>query len=267
MIKAIAVDKDGTFLRSDHTFDEAHFEKIFNELMAKNLKFIVASGNQYAQLRSIFSGKEEAITYVAENGAVTYFNDEIIASHYFDRELILDLLHTIIHDYKVKDIVLSGIKSAYISQDSSEEFIEFIKHYYYDIEKVADLKQVENDYFVKIALRIKDEFKVKKVIASLEETFAGEVRAVTSGNDSVDLILPEVNKGVAIQTLLTQWGLKNNELLAFGDANNDLEMLALTEHSYAMEHCSSELAKVAKYRAPSNDESGVLQVIETYLKP
>ncbi|TGS89741.1 hydrolase, partial [bacterium M00.F.Ca.ET.177.01.1.1] len=56
------------------------------------------------------------------------------------------------------------------------------------------------------------------------------------------------------------------ELLAFGDANNDIEMLALTPYSYAMAECSPEVADVANYRAPSNDESGVLQVIERYLK-
>ena len=43
-------------------------------------------------------------------------------------------------------------------------------------------------------------------------------------------------------------------------------MLAMTPNSYAMAECSPEVAEVANYRAPSNDESGVLQVIERYLK-
>ncbi|WP_422636142.1 hypothetical protein [Staphylococcus caprae] len=33
-----------------------------------------------------------------------------------------------------------------------------------------------------------------------------------------------------------------------------------------MANCSDELAAIAKHRAPSNDESGVLQVIERYLQ-
>ena len=56
-----------------------------------------------------------------------------------------------------------------------------------------------------------------------------------------------------------------DEFLAFGDANNDLEMLALTQHSYAMEQSSPQVKRTATYQAPSNNNSGVLAIIETYL--
>ncbi len=266
VIKAIAVDKDGTFLKSDHTYDKAYFEKIFDELKRQDIKFIVASGNQYAQLQSFFPKKDQHITYVAENGAVTYYDNELMTSYYFDQQLIYDVVETLTRDFKLTDIVLSGIQSAYVKQTCSDEFLNFISNYYYDIEKVESFKQIENDNFVKVAMRIKDKDLVEKVINTLETKFAGELRAVTSGNDSVDLILPNVNKGIAIQDVLKQWGIKHDELLAFGDANNDIEMLDLTTHSYAMANCSPEVEAVAQHKAPSNDDSGVLQVIEQYLK-
>lgn len=55
MIKAIAVDMDGTFLNSNNDYNRERFEKIFNEIQQQNIQFIVASGNQYAQLRTFFS--------------------------------------------------------------------------------------------------------------------------------------------------------------------------------------------------------------------
>ena len=60
-------------------------------------------------------------------------------------------------------------------------------------------------------------------------------------------------------------GIAQNELAAFGDANNDLEMLALTEHSYAMKECSPDVLATAKNQAPSHNEAGVLQVLEGLL--
>ena len=53
MIKAIAVDMDGTFLDSQKHYDEVRFNQQFQKLQDKNIKFIAASGNQYAKLRSI----------------------------------------------------------------------------------------------------------------------------------------------------------------------------------------------------------------------
>lgn len=88
---------------------------------------------------------------------------------------------------------------------------------------------------------------------------------MASGHGSIDIIIPGVTKGAALQRLLSQWQLPPDELLAFGDANNDLEMLALTEHSYAMAESSEEVAAIAKHRAPSHNEEGVLQIIQWYL--
>ncbi|MDW4012250.1 Cof-type HAD-IIB family hydrolase [Staphylococcus saprophyticus] len=266
MIKAIAVDKDGTFLKSDHTYDKAYFDRLYQKIVQQNIKFIVASGNQYAQLRSFFPDKVDNITFVAENGAVTYQNDALLTAHYFDQQLIFEVLEMIHQTYHISDVVLSGIHSAYVSDESSDESLNFIRNYYYDIKKVASFNEITEEHFVKIALRIKDEDLVKQVTNEIEQRYKGKIRAVTSGNDSVDLILPSVNKGVAIKELLKEWDIQQDELLAFGDANNDLEMLGLTIHSYAMANCSDELAAIAKHRAPSNDESGVLQVIERYLQ-
>ena len=47
MIKLVAVDVDGTFMRSDYTWDEARFEKIFARMKKAGCNFVVASGNQY----------------------------------------------------------------------------------------------------------------------------------------------------------------------------------------------------------------------------
>ena len=55
-----------------------------------------------------------------------------------------------------------------------------------------------------------------------------------------------------------------SELMAFGDANNDKDMLEFAgEHSYVMANSDDQsLFDIAKFVAPSNDEQGVLQMIE-----
>lgn len=46
MIKAIAVDMDGTFLNSNNDYDRKAFLELFKKLKAKEVRFVVASGNQ-----------------------------------------------------------------------------------------------------------------------------------------------------------------------------------------------------------------------------
>ena len=59
--------------------------------------------------------------------------------------------------------------------------------------------------------------------------------------------------------------IQPSELIAFGDGMNDKEMLELAGYSYAMENAEPALRKVAKYIAPSNNDDGVLQVLDKYL--
>ncbi|WP_326845490.1 HAD hydrolase family protein, partial [Streptococcus gallolyticus] len=49
-IKVIATDMDGTFLTNNKTYDKVLFNRLFDKFMADDIKFVVASGNQYRQI-------------------------------------------------------------------------------------------------------------------------------------------------------------------------------------------------------------------------
>ncbi len=49
--RVVAVDMDGTFVHSDNTYDQERFGRILKRMKKQNAKFVVASGNQYYQIR------------------------------------------------------------------------------------------------------------------------------------------------------------------------------------------------------------------------
>ena len=52
-----------------------------------------------------------------------------------------------------------------------------------------------------------------------------------------------------------------SELMAFGDANNDKDMLEFAKHSYVMANSHDQsLFDIAKFIAPSNDEQGYFKL-------
>ncbi|MBS9783663.1 HAD superfamily hydrolase [Staphylococcus saccharolyticus] len=63
--------------------------------------------------------------------------------------------------------------------------------------------------------------------------------------------------------LLNEWNMSPDDLMAFGDANNDKDMLELAKHSYVMTNSEdASLFDIASGVVPSNDEQGVLTTIE-----
>lgn len=263
MIKAVAVDMDGTFLNKQNDYDRPRFEQLFNRMQEKGVRFIVASGNQYYQLRSFFSSYQ-GITYVSENGALVFNDQGLQQERHFTKELTEKIITFLVEGDHDLEFVTCGIKSSYMLESASEDFKKFARIYSYRLEELADYAELPDDPIVKFALDVEVE-KTYEIAEHLNKAFAGEITAVTSGHGSIDIIIPGVTKGRAIKNLLEEWGIEPNELAAFGDANNDLEMLALTEHSYAMKECSPDVLATAKKQAPSNNESGVLQVVETLL--
>ncbi len=51
-IKLIAVDMDGTFLSDAKTYNRPRFLAQYQRMREQNIRFVVASGNQYYQLIS-----------------------------------------------------------------------------------------------------------------------------------------------------------------------------------------------------------------------
>ncbi|MFQ7300461.1 MAG: HAD-IIB family hydrolase [Beduini sp.] len=75
-IKIIAVDMDGTFLTHDNQYDKERFMKQYTKMKEEGIRFVVASGNQYYQLRSFFPEIQKELTFIAENGAFIVDQDQ-----------------------------------------------------------------------------------------------------------------------------------------------------------------------------------------------
>ncbi|SIK08457.1 Phosphatase YbjI [Mycobacteroides abscessus subsp. abscessus] len=184
MVKAIAVDMDGTFLDSKKNYDKDRFEKIFKALKERNIEFIAASGNQFAKLQSIF--EERDMFFISENGAVIYRGKDLYNYRSFNQT-----------DYK-------EVVDYYILKDTSEAFKEDAHFYYHQLEEIDSFQPLPEDEYVKIALNINRDTH-STLDTDLEEKFSNTIKLVSSGHDSIDIIMPNMTKGQALQRLLEEW--------------------------------------------------------------
>ena len=99
----------------------------------------------------------------------------------------------------------------------------------------------------------------------MNEHFGDSHQVVVSAKIWLDVMNAEASKGAAIKHLQQTLGFSHEQTMSFGDYLNDLEMLKESYHSYAMENAHDTIKQTARFRAPSNRENGVLEVIKDKL--
>ncbi|MHC5216321.1 Cof-type HAD-IIB family hydrolase [Enterococcus sp. LJL128] len=258
-VKLIAVDMDGTFLNNQKEYDRKRFAKAFQKMEEKGIRFVVASGNQYFQLRSFFPEYDERISFVSENGANIILGRSSFYHGQMEPGLVQQVLQ-VIEKLEPKNLILCGKNSAYVSEDISPETLALSKIYYPEIQKVADFNEIEDTLF-KIALSFETE-AVTETLAALEKVLAGRLVPVSSGHGDIDLIIPGIHKANGIKLLQKEWGIADEEVAAFGDSGNDYEMIVHAHHSFAMENGSPVIREAAKTIIGNNNTDTVLATIE-----
>lgn len=259
-IKLAAVDIDGTFVRSDYTYDISRFKHILSRMKRAGCHFVVASGNQYYQLRELFPGYYDELSFVAENGAFVKDGKELIFTADMPKEAV-NIVIDVCREYPEISNVLCGVESAYCQRGTvSQEFFELTNIYYRRLQWVDDLKEVK-DQILKFAPTV-PEGKTQFYYDIFSQRLKGMAEPTTSGHGSIDLIVPGCHKASGLKRLMKRWGISPEQCAAFGDGGNDIEMLNLCGYSYAMENAPENVKNAAKYVCPSNEESGVLVTLE-----
>ena len=103
-----------------------------------------------------------------------------------------------------------------------------------------------------------------ELLAHLEERFS-QISVSSSWPVNVEINTARATKGLAMQALAEHLGIPMSEVMAFGDASNDRDMIRLAGVGVVMENGLDELKAQAKIIAPDCDDDGVAQIIEKLL--
>lgn len=96
----------------------------------------------------------------------------------------------------------------------------------------------------------------ERMIAAL-----GHLDITSSGAGNVEVVSGEAGKGSALKAAAEHLGFMREEVMAMGDAGNDLSMLEYAYHSVAMANATPDVLQACRYTTGSNDECGVAQMI------
>ena len=108
--------------------------------------------------------------------------------------------------------------------------------------------------------------QMDQVMNILNNLHLDTIRGVRSQPDLFEIFDARNSKSRGIEQVANYHGFKLDQVMAFGDEDNDLEMLEECGIGVAMANASSKALAIADEVTASNLEDGVAQRIEQYLK-
>ncbi len=99
----------------------------------------------------------------------------------------------------------------------------------------------------------------------IENHFGSRLYVTRSSRTQVEILAPNATKGVALEFIARRFKIPRENIVAFGDNLNDLELFNAAGIKVAMGNGEDALKSRADIIAPPNDEGGVGQVLEKLL--
>ena len=262
-VKLIASDLDGTFLNSKKKIPEKNIE-IINKFIDKGLVFVPSSGRDLPSIKELISNDIKDIKYYScFNGARIFKGDTLIHSVKMDKEMCLDILKKGI-ELGLKYSGTSGYDVCY-SQLDTEYYTEFklenTKYTFHSNEKLDNLKAFDFEKIVFFGTQ--DVFKVLRKY--VEEKYGDKVNIFVSGEIVIDIVSKECSKGNALKIIAQDMGIYLDEIIAFGDNENDLSMLKEVGYPVAMQNAVKIVKEnISEITTVSNEEGGVGLYLEKF---
>lgn len=269
-IKLIATDMDGTILDSQGLLDLPRLEKILDRLDEKGIRFVIATGNEIHRVRQLLGNLADRVVLIVANGAKIFENNQLIQVETWDDELVEKALTFFKGQECQNQFVITSMNGGFVKEGTIftqlEKFMtpEMIELFYQRMNFVEELHPELFGGVLKMSLVVGED-RTDQVQEDFNQVFNGRVQAVSSGYGCLDIIQDGIHKAWALQELLKRWDIESEEIMAFGDSENDVEMLELAGVAYAMENADDKAKAAATDIAPANSQGGVYQVIEDWL--
>lgn len=268
-IKLVAVDMDGTVLRTDKTVS-ARTAAALNRAAERGCAVVPASGRVMNNLpKSVVSvpGVRYAVT---SNGASVVDLAE-------RRSVYTDplggetpgLVRTLLGEGFFTEAYFGG--SAYADRtafgalvrlDPPEELLNFVRSSQIFVDDLPGYLESRGASVEKLNVPFVPKEDGGALLRRLTAT--GKYALCSSLWGNIEITRAGCSKGKALGKLIGMLGIRREEVLAIGDGGNDLEMLRFAGVGVAMKNADADVLAAADFVTASNDEDGAALAIEKF---
>jgi Cof subfamily protein (haloacid dehalogenase superfamily) len=263
-IRLIAIDLDGTLLHDDMTIS-SYSKEMIRRAMAKGYRIVVATGRMWdsakAKVALLELGNVPVICYT---GAWIMMSgtDEPVMQDGIAPELAGEILRA----GREAGWTATAFWNGHIYMEKSDGTEAKYQKY-----RTQRPQYLGEDFYhprervTRIVFTDPTQEGRDRIRAFLEERFGNEITVVYPGDDFVDIHKKGIHKASALQYLADKEGFTAEEVLAFGNTENDVSMLRWAGLSYAVANADEVAKEAADRLCPSNEEDGVAKALEKLL--
>ena len=234
-IKIAFFDIDGTLIDMERKEISEKMLETLKKLQKNGIKICIATGRAPMAIPKFVGVEFDA--FLAYNGSYCYDKDGMILDHYISAE---DVQLLIRNATKMNRPLTLSTKDKIEANGKDKDLVD-----YFAIGKQVVV--VSDDF---------EAFSREKVYQIMMGCYKEEYAQALDGvkgaeitawwDRAVDIIPAGGSKGVAVEKVLEHYHIDRSEAVAFGDGNNDLEMLKAVGHGIAMGNASDELKEIAE---------------------
>lgn len=263
MIKVIALDLDNTLLNSNKEIS-ARNERVLKKLHSQGIHVVLCTGRPinaiWPLIEQLGLTKPDDYTITFNGGLVI---NNVSKEHLFELGMTRDDLQPLLKFVKQENIpldILDYDRVYELSDQPRSIYKTVLKNIEFRDTKSTELRETTYSKAV-MAIPAK---KLTPIIQNLPAELKQKYHAVQSQPMIMEFLPPKVNKMVGLQALLQHFNLDFSNLMSFGDADNDLEMIQAAAQGIVMANGLPEVKKAATAITDSNDEDGVASYCERY---
>lgn len=258
-MKAVALDLDGTLLNSNEEISKENRD-ILKRLSENGVEILIVTGRPYPITKKIAQSLNIPLTLICYNGArvMDLETDEILFERVLDKEQVLKIIEFCRENKK--DLSLFQNDIWYV-----ENLDSYGTKYYKNNSKLNPVLKSFDTFnsFKMIKSIIIDENEVLYEIEKNLKNILGDSVYYTYSQDKyLEILNKDVNKGITLKRVLKTKGIDISDCIAFGDAQNDLEMLELAGVGVAMGNAHETLKNRVQYTTETNDNNGVAKFLK-----
>lgn len=260
-VKLIASDMDGTLLDENGQVPPETFDLIL-ALREHGVRFVASSGRRYDRLCDFFSPVKDRMDFVASNGAQVFADGVQIDREVYSHLAIRRLAKTVAMFPNMHLALFDRTKSYLL--DDEDKFVREVDKDLPNVERIYELPSPQVS-IIKASIFC-DDGNVMDNAYVLQRELGGLFTFAPSGSSYIDAMQPGISKASGIAQVMEYHGIDASEVMAFGDAMNDYEIIRFVGTGCAMANGRPALRAVADRVIGSNVEHAVQSEVRRVLE-
>ncbi len=280
------MDMDGTLLDSNSKIP-LETKKALIHLQQKGIKVVLASGRSVSRLEDIIQElklRQYGGFCVEINGMAFYdagtnrrvvlqrmdtkdakelfqacmdLDGEVMA---FYDDGLFDYHSSRLHDVKEKLRKEWKVDEDYPWTGGPWDWLMDLRIGYPHITYIDEVDQI--DHVVNKVQIMEDPERMEEIYSILQQEFGDRFELYRTCPRLIEIMPKGVCKGVGLEKLMNQQGWTKEEIVVFGDGENDLSMFPYSNYSVAMGQSEDFVKKKADIVTLTNDQQGVLHILK-----